>query len=334
MNARGLRWTFALLLGSGVATFAAALLLGSVPIDAIDVWRALSRPADSAVVAVVRDLRLPRAMTAFAVGGLLALSGALLQALLRNPLADPYVLGISGGAAVAALTAMAAGASLAIVQGASMLGALLALGLLFLLAQRALFRSDALHAEQASTGLLLIGVMIAALAAAALSLLLALAPDGQLRSMMFWLVGDLGGATDHRAAAFSLLLLAVLLGVAATQARALDLLVRGDVQASTQGVDVPRVRRALVLVAALATASAVTLAGAVGFVGFAAPHVMRLVLGNEQRVLLPAAALAGGTLVLVADTVARTVAAPLQLPVGVLTALLGAPLFLWLLVRR
>ena len=129
--------------------------------------------------------------------------------------------------------------------------------------------------------------MIAALAAAALSLLLALAPDGQLRSMMFWLVGDLGGATERSDAGLALALLAVLAAIAATQARALDLLVRGDVQAATQGVDVTRVRRRLVLVAALATGTAVTLAGAVGFVGFAAPHVMRLLLGNEQRVLLP-----------------------------------------------
>ena len=126
----------------------------------------------------------------------------------------------------------------------------------------------------------------------------------------------------------------MLAAIAATQARALDVLVRGDVQAATQGVDVTRVRRRLVLVAALATGTAVTLAGAVGFVGFAAPHVMRLLLGNEQRVLLPASVLGGGTLVLMADTAARTVVAPLQLPVGVLTALLGAPLFLWLLVRR
>ena len=334
MNTHAPRWAFALLVGAGVAMFAAALFVGSVPLGVGDVWRALWQPDGSAVDTVVRQLRLPRALTAFAVGGLLALSGALLQALLRNPLADPYVLGISGGAAVAALVAMAAGASLAVVQGASIAGAFAALGLLFVLARRALFRSEALHAEQATAGLLLIGVMIAALAAAGLSLLLALAPDGQLRSMMFWLVGDLGGATEHGAAGLALALLAVLTGFAVAQARALDLLVRGDVQAATQGVDVPRVRRRLVLVAALATGTAVTLAGAVGFVGFAAPHVVRLLLGNEQRVLLPASALAGGTLVLMADTAARTVVAPLQLPVGVLTALLGAPLFLWLLVRR
>jgi iron complex transport system permease protein len=334
MTPRALPWAFALLLGAGVAMFATALFVGSVPLGAGEVWRALWQPGEGAVVTVVRDLRLPRALTAFAVGGMLALSGALLQALLRNPLADPYVLGISGGAAVAALAAMAAGASLAVVQGASMAGAFVALALLFVLARRALFRSEALHAEQATAGLLLIGVMIAALAAAGLSLLLALAPDGQLRSMMFWLVGDLGGATERGAAGLALALLVVLAVVATTQARALDLLVRGDVQAATQGVDVPRVRRRLVVIAALATGTAVTLGGAVGFVGFAAPHVMRLWLGNEQRVVLPASVLGGGMLVLMADTAARTVVAPQQLPVGVLTALLGAPLFLWLLVRR
>lgn len=311
----------------------AALFIGSFDAPAADVFAALAGDRFSPLAAVVLDLRLPRALSAFAVGGLLALAGAILQALLRNPLADPYVLGISGGAAVAALVALAAGAGVAVVQAASAVGALATLALLFLLARRAFFTRDALHGESSTTGVLLTGVMVAAFAAAILSLALTLATDTQLRTMVFWLLGDLAGATDLRMALVALVLLAAGLAVALKLARALNLMLRGDVLAYTQGVDVERTRRALVLVAAIATGAAVTLAGAVGFVGFVAPHLVRLALGNDQRVLLPGAALAGGLLVVVADTAARTVAAPVQLPVGVLTAFIGVPVFLWLLRR-
>jgi iron complex transport system permease protein len=181
---------------------------------------------------------------------------------------------------------------------------------------------------------LLTGVMIASFAAALLSLVLALAPDAKLRTMVFWLLGDLAGATDLRAALIALAAIGVAFAIAVRYAAALNLLVRGDLQAYTQGVRVVHTRRTLVLVAALATGASVTLAGAVGFVGFVAPHVVRLVFGNDQRVLLPASGLAGGTLVVLADTIARTAFAPLQLPVGVLTALIGVPVFLWLLARR
>ena len=188
--------------------------------------------------------------------------------------------------------------------------------------------------DEAASVVLLTGVMLAAFAAALLALLLALAPDGTLRPMVFWLLGDLAGATDLRLALAACVALALALAAALKLARPLNLLLRGDVQALTQGVPVERVRRALVLVAALATGIAVALAGAVGFVGFVAPHLLRLVVGNDQRVLLPASVLGGGTLVVLADTLARTVAAPLQLPVGVVTALIGVPVFLWLLPRR
>ena len=327
------RVLLALLLAS-VASFALALAAGSVP-------GVLSALVDSSAgagsrSAVLWQLRLPRALSAFAAGGLLALAGSLLQALLRNPLADAYVLGVSGGAAVGAMLALLAGGGLLGMQAGSALGAFATLAALFLLARRAFFgrlHSAARVAEEASTSVLLTGVMLAAFSAALLALLLALAPDVQMRSIMFWLLGDLAGATDLRAAVAALVMLAVLLAASATQARPLNLLLRGDLQAFVQGVDVRRVRRRLVLVSALATATAVTLAGAVGFVGFVAPHLMRQVVGNDQRVLLPAAVLAGAVLVLLADTVARTAVAPMQLPVGVLTALIGVPVFIGL-VRR
>ncbi len=319
---------------AGAASLLLALGVGSVHVSPAQFLALLSGDGDSAARDVIWQLRAPRAIAGFAVGAGLALSGALLQGLLRNPLADPYVLGISGGAAVGAIAAIALGLPAGMVQLAAAAGAVGTLGLLFALARRALFTRDALESEQGTTTVLLTGVMIASFAAALLSLVLSLAPDARLRTMVFWLLGDLAGATDFRAALIALAVIAVAFGIALRHAAALNLLVRGDLQAYTQGVRVVHTRRTLVIVAALATGAAVTLAGAVGFVGFVAPHLMRLLFGNDQRMLLPASGLAGGTLVVLADTIARSAFAPLQLPVGVLTALIGVPVFLWLLARR
>jgi iron complex transport system permease protein len=323
-----------LLAVAGAASLLLALAVGSVPLSPSQLLATLVGQGDGAARDVIWHLRAPRAVAGFAVGAGLALAGALLQGLLRNPLADPYVLGVSGGAAVAAIGAIALGLSSGLIQLAAALGAMATLGLLFILARRALFTRDALESEQGTTAVLLTGVMIASFAAALLSLALSLAPDARLRTMVFWLLGDLSGATDLRAALIALAAIGVAFAIAQRHAAALNLLVRGDLQAYTQGVRVAHTRRTLVLVAALATGAAVTLAGAVGFVGFVAPHLMRLLFGNDQRFLLPASGLAGGTLVVLADTVARSAFAPLQLPVGVLTALIGVPVFLWLLARR
>jgi iron complex transport system permease protein len=319
---------------AGAASLLLALSVGSVPVSPAQFFAMLTGEGDSTARDVIWQLRAPRAVAGFAVGAGLALSGALLQGLLRNPLADPYVLGISGGAAVGAIAAIALGLPIGMVQLGAAMGAVGTLGLLFALARRALFTRDALESEQGTTTVLLTGVMIASFAAALLSLVLSLAPDARLRTMVFWLLGDLAGATDFRTALIALAIVAVAFAIALRHASALNLLVRGDLQAYTQGVRVVHTRRTLVLVAALATGAAVTLAGAVGFVGFVAPHLMRLLFGNDQRLLLPASGLAGGTLVVLADTIARSAFAPLQLPVGVLTALIGVPVFLWLLARR
>lgn len=316
-----------------LASVVVALAAGSVHVPLSELLPALF-DADASRADIVRGLRLPRALAGFAVGAALALSGALLQALLRNPLADPYVLGISGGAAVAALLALAAGLSAGAVQGAAVLGALGTLALLFVLARRALYASDHAAGEPAAGSVLLTGVMLASFSAALMSMMLSLAPDGRLRTMVFWLLGDLSGATGLRPALWSLAILALLYPVAQSDARALGLMLRGDLQAYTQGVQVAATRRRLIVVAAIATASAVTLGGTVGFVGFVAPHLVRMLIGYDQRVVLPASMLLGGTLVVVADTIARSAFAPLQLPVGVLTALIGVPVFLWLLGRR
>ena len=330
-RARILLW---LLAAACAASLPLSLMLGSVALDARAALDGLLAPGAATLPSAIVALRLPRAVTAIAVGGLLALSGALLQALLRNPLADPYVLGISGGGACAALLAIALGAGAFATHCAGVLGALAALAALFLLARRALFGAEQQSGESAASSILLVGVMMASLAAALLSLALSLAPTGRLRPMVFWLLGDLSGALDPAAAWFSLAVLVVCAWTGARDAAALNLMLRGDLQAFTQGVEVERVRRRLVIVASIATGWAVALAGAIGFVGFVAPHLARFALGNDQRLALPASVLIGATLLAAADLAARTVAAPAQLPVGVLTVMFGVPLFLWQLRRQ
>ena len=298
---------------------ALALTVGSMDVGPALVWQALTGQATDTAATVVRDLRLPRAVAAFAVGGLLAVAGTLMQVLLRNPLADPYVLGLSGGAACGALAALLLGVTV-LATPAAFVGACLSTLLVFGLARG--------HGAWSPTRLLLTGVVVAAGWGALIMLILAVAPDAQVRGMLFWLIGDLSGATHGIAA---LVALAIVLLLTLPLARDATLLSRGDTTAASLGVPVRAVTLALHALAAAATAIAVTVAGSVGFVGLVVPHAVRLVIGNDQRYLLPASALAGGALLVVADTLARTVVAPAQLPVGVLTALAGVPLFLWLL---
>ncbi len=306
----------------GLASLVVALAAGSLPVSAADVARALLGDTSGVAAEVVRELRLPRALAAFACGGLLALAGALMQVLLRNPLADPYVLGISGGASVGALSAMLFGLPLLLVNGGAFAGALAATLLVFGLA-----RGDGSWTQ---TRLLLTGVIVAAGCGAAVALILSVAPENKLRGMLFWLMGDLSHAASPWPA---LAMLALGLLAALPFSRDLNLLARGDLTSRALGVPVARLRGGVYVLAALATAAAVTTTGSVGFVGLIVPHLVRLSVGNDQRVLLPAAALAGGALLTLADTLARTVVAPQQLPVGVLTALIGVPVFLYLLTR-
>ena len=305
-----------------LVSMALALIVGSINIPLIDVVDALFGDAAGVSGEVVRSLRLPRAVSGFACGGLLALAGALLQVLLRNPLADPYVLGISGGAGVGALLAILFGGGLVIVNGSAFLGALAAMLIVFGLAHG--------DGSWTQTRLLLTGVIVAAGCGAAVALMLSIAPDHKLRSMLFWLMGDLSQSGDS-----PLVLGALVLVLAACLpfARELNLLARGTDLAQALGVPVARLRRGVYLLASLATAAAVTQAGAIGFIGLIVPHLVRLAAGNDQRLLLPASALAGGSLLVIADTLARTLVAPQQLPVGVLTALIGVPVFLFLLTR-
>lgn len=303
-------------------TIFGAMALGSAAISVGDAIRAVGGDAPDHIRALVMDLRLPRALTAFGIGGLLAVAGVLMQVLLRNPLAEPYILGSSGGAAVAALLGMLLGWGSALVDLAAFGGAMAATLLVFSIAQGT--------GSWTPTRLLLTGVVLAAGFSAATTLLLALSPDQNLRGMLFWLMGDLSFAYSP---ARSLWLLAAITIAGTLVARHLNVLARGELQAAIVGLPVASFRMIIFAVTALATAVSVTTVGVIGFIGLVIPHLIRLVAGSDHRIVLPASALAGGSLLVVADTLARTVMAPRQLPVGALTAALGVPLFLILMSR-
>lgn len=298
-----------------------ALSSGSGAVGPRDVLALATGTADPAARQILLELRLPRALAAFGTGAALALAGTLMQVLLRNPLADPYILGTSGGAAAFALTAMIAGAGGLIVDVSAFCGALASTLLVFFVAR---------GAQWAPARLLLTGVVIAAGWSAVVSLMLAVSPERNLRGALFWLMGDFAFARSPVAC--------LVTAGAATVAcfalgRALNVLATGDEQAALLGLPVRPMRVAVYLLSAVLTAAAVTTAGTVGFVGLVVPHLVRLVGGADHRIVVPGAALAGGALLLLADTVARTALAPRQLPVGAITALVGVPLFLVLLGR-
>lgn len=311
-----------LLVISAVIALAAAIGVGSGQAGPLDVIDALLGQADPGTRDILLRLRLPRALAAFGTGASLALAGVLMQVLLRNPLADPYILGTSGGAAVAALTAMLAGAASLTVDIAAFGGALGSTLLVFIVARY--------HGNWSPGRLLLTGVVIAAGWSAVISLILALAPETNLRGILFWLMGDFAFAGNP----WPTLLVAMLATAAGLAlARSLNVLSVGDAQAALLGLRVRPVRTIVYLLSALLTAIAVTTAGTVGFIGLVVPHLVRLISGSDHRTLIPGAALAGGILLVIADLVARSIIAPRQLPVGAITAVIGVPLFLFLLGR-
>ncbi len=301
----------------------AALLFGTFPLSPGQVVDAIFFPVPGIEHDVIWKLRLPRALAAFACGGLLATAGVLLQVLLRNPLADPYILGISAGAALGALSALLLGAGLVLTNLAALAGALGAIALVFALC----FRAGDWNLHR----LLLTGVVLSAGFSALISLILVLAPQAQLKGMLYWLMGDLSHAADSGIA--WLLLIALLLAFTLGASR-LNALALGALKARALGVAVTRVQAALYFGAAAATVAAVLLGGTIGFVGLMVPHALRLIGINDHLRLLPGAALAGGSFVVLADTFARTAWAPQQLPVGVFTALIGVPALLYLLSRK
>lgn len=310
-----------------VLTALLALVAGSRMIAPGEVLGALGGAGGLEAV-IVTELRLPRLLAAAACGAALALAGALLQALLRNPLADPYVLGMSGGAAAGALLALLLGGATFAPAGA-LAGALAVTVLVFTLGARAL--AAPVGAAPVGVVLVLIGVILASATGALVSLLLVLLPAQPLRATMLWLMGDFGAVQSAWPA---LLGLAVLAPWVFALAPDLNLIAAGEVRAAALGVPVARRRAQIVALAAALTALTVHTAGPIGFVGLVVPHVVRLALGADQRIVVPFSAVAGAVVLVWADTVSRTIAAPTQLPVGAVTAVIGVPVFLALLVRR
>jgi len=276
--------------------------------------------------AIVWALRVPRVVLGLLVGGVLAVSGASLQVLVRNPLADPYLLGLSGGAGLGAVLAMTAGVGTPwLVPAAAFAGAVVTMAAVYALAAAA---GGALDGRV----LLLAGVVVGAFAGALVGGILAVSAAQGTRTALVWLMGGLGGVGWPGVLALAAYALPGLI-VLAAEARTLNLLAMGEEPARHLGADVTRSRRRVYLAASLLTAAAVAAAGIIGFVGLVVPHAIRMLRGHDHRVLLPAAFVAGGALLVIADVGARTAFAPLELPVGVVTAVVGVPVFAFLLRR-
>ncbi len=300
-----------------------SLAIGSVPLSMADLWAVFNGETNGIAATVINELRAPRIYIAFVTGALLALSGVIMQVLLVNPLADPYILGVSGGASVGAISAMALGFGGIWISSSAFVGALVTILLVFGLAH--------LRGQWNPSRLLLTGVVVAAGWGAIINFILAASPEKPLRGMLFWLMGDI---STTRADLFPLVILLMGGLLAFFLARQLNLLARGDQQASALGVSVAQLRILLFFLSSVLTAVAVVQAGSIGFVGLIVPHMIRLLYGSDHRVLVPASMLLGGSLLVISDTLARTIIAPQQLPLGVITAFIGVPFFLFLLNRQ
>ena len=315
---RGGRW-LAFGLGLALALFA-AVALGTTALSASQVWNALLGRGDSSAITVVRLLRLPRAVLAALVGAGLGISGAALQGVMRNPLAEPYLLGVSGGAAVGAVVAVALGVSLTLLPVAAFVGALLAVVVAFFVAHAAGTRGDARI-------LLMAGVVVGAFANSVIMLVLGTSPVNVVRDAVWWMMGSVAAATWAQDA---WLLAYLVLGGGAlfAWARRIDVLALGDDTAAALGLDPERASRRVYAGAALVAAATVSAAGLVGFVGLVVPHIVRSTGVRRHRPLLVGSALVGAALVVLADVAARTIRPPAELPLGAVTAIVGVPFFL------
>ena len=310
-------------LGAVVVALVAGLGGGSITISPGQIWQALT-DASAPNAAIVRELRAPRALLGFLVGGSLAVCGAVLQALIRNPLADPYLLGLSGGAALGAVCLIASGlGGTWALPLAAFAGALAALALVYRLSLVEGRRLDA-HV------LLLAGVVISAFTGALVGAMLALSDAAQLRNAFLWMLGGLSAASWTSVGVFAAYATLPLLLLGA-RGRSFDLLALGEDTARHLGADPERLKRLAYLCTGLLTAAAVATCGMIGFVGLIIPHAIRRLWGPLHASLLPAAFVLGGAFLVLADALARTIARPLELPVGVVTALVGVPLFAMLL---
>ncbi|MGF9564919.1 iron ABC transporter permease [Neorhizobium sp. BT27B] len=315
-----------------------SLGVGPTGVGLADLWAYLTGNADRLTTqerVILEAVRLPRTALGLLVGAGLAVSGAMMQGLFRNPLADPGIVGVTAGAGLAAVAAIVLGngilAPIALLLGNQFLplmaffGGLINTWTLYLIATR--------DGRTSTTALILCGIAIGALTAALMGLLIVMADDRQLRDITFWSLGSLGGATYGRIVSI-LPFIAVVLVIIPFVARGLDALILGDAAAFHMGIPVQRLKKIVIIAVAAACGSTVAVAGSIGFVGIVVPHLLRLAMGPSHRFLLPGSALGGGALLLIADSVARTVAAPAELPIGVITALFGAPVFLFLLLGK
>jgi iron complex transport system permease protein len=320
-----------------VAAVVVNLGYGAVPISPAEVLAILAERVGLRLgtaytdqqAAVLEAIRAPRVLLCGLVGAALAVSGAALQGVFRNPLADPSVIGVSSGAAVGAVAAIVLGVSVGTFGAAAVPVAAFVGGLVAALAVYAMSRRDG---RTEVVTMVLTGVAISAICGAVVGLLTFMADDAQLRTIVFWTLGSMGGATWAAVGATAPMLAACVL-ILPIFGRPLNALVLGEREARHVGVDTERVRLVVVLLAALGTGAAVSVAGIVGFVGLVTPHLLRLLAGPDHRLLLPASALGGAVLLLCADLAARTVVVPAELPLGVVTALAGGPFFLFLLLR-
>jgi iron complex transport system permease protein len=328
---RGLPWV----LGSVVlalAAIAAAPFIGQTPLQFSRVFSTSLPFADNTDAQIFFLARLPRALAAALVGGTLAAAGVVFQGLLRNPLATPYTLGISAGASFGAMTAITFGSLLPLglpiggVAGASLAGALLAVAVVYALA-------SARHAGLSTTVLLLAGVTMNSFFSALILFVQYLSDFTETFRALRWLMGDLDVA-GYQPILGALPLVVVALAAFAWLARPLNLLSLGADAAATRGVDVTRAQRAAFLAGSLATGAAVSVGGPIGFVGIIVPHLVRLVVGADHRLVLPTSFFFGAAFLIVCDVLSRIVMAPLELPVGIITAIIGGPFFLWMLIRK
>jgi iron complex transport system permease protein len=280
---------------------------------------------------ILMTIRLPRIAMASIVGALLAGAGAVMRGLFRNPLADPGLVGVSAGAGLAAIVAGDKAAPFLLAGAPFLLPITAFCGALVTTAM--LYRMATWEGRTSIATMLLAGLALGALAGAGTGLLVFLADDRQLRDITFWMLGSLAGATWQKIAVIAPVL-GLLLLLSPAVGRGLDLLALGETEAFHIGVSVERLKRLLIVLVAAAAGAAVSVSGVIGFVGIVVPHLLRLVVGPGHRLLLPASACGGAILLVLADTFARTSAAPAELPIGIVTALVGAPLFLFLLLSR
>lgn len=315
---------------AAVALGILSLFLGPADLTTSEVWQALRGEGETRHRVIVQQLRLPRMLLAFAVGAALAGAGVVFQGLFRNPLADPFVVGVSGGAALGAVAAIVLGlpAGLLGLGGitlAAFVGALLTVG--------TVYRLSARGGRVPLTTLLLVGFAIGSLASALVSILMLL-HTGDTKEILVWLFGSLDRPDAWTRLQVALPFLALSLGTIAFFSRELNLLLLGEEPAQQLGVDVERTKRILLIAGAVASGTAVSLCGIIGFVGLLVPHIVRLLVGPDHRTLLPVTILAGGAFLIGADLLAKSALPPAGLPVGTVTALVGAPFFLVLLVRK